>query len=305
MFGGVISSITFAIVTDIFALGVRGRVMGFVQMAFSSSQVLGIPVGLFLANSLGWHSPFFMIVGISTIVGFLIWKYMQPITAHVPKTAGQNAFRHLGRTLTKKIYLQAFATTVFLATGGFMMMPFSSAFNLYNLGISEQELPWLFMATGFATLFLSPLIGKLTDKLGKYKVFLFGTAIAMILVVIYTHRGPTSLSGAILLNVVLFIGLNARMISASALMTAVPQPQDRGAFMGINSSIQQMSGGIGSAVAGMIIVQQGTGPLLNYDVLGYTVVGFMVLCAVLMLPIKRYVQEQKPAPAAAPVAEPA
>ncbi len=63
IFGGVLSSISFAIITDIFKMEVRGRVMGFVQMSFASSQVLGIPIGLYLANKLGWHSPFFMIVG--------------------------------------------------------------------------------------------------------------------------------------------------------------------------------------------------------------------------------------------------
>lgn len=47
LFGGVIGSIVLAIVTDLFALHLRGRVMGFVQTAFAASQVLGIPVGLF------------------------------------------------------------------------------------------------------------------------------------------------------------------------------------------------------------------------------------------------------------------
>lgn len=61
IFGGVISAICFAIVTDLFAMQVRGRVMGFLQMAFASSQVLGIPVGLYAANKFGWHSPFLIL----------------------------------------------------------------------------------------------------------------------------------------------------------------------------------------------------------------------------------------------------
>ena len=43
LFGGVMGSIVLAIVTDLFALHLRGRVMGFVQTAFAASQVLGIP----------------------------------------------------------------------------------------------------------------------------------------------------------------------------------------------------------------------------------------------------------------------
>ena len=65
LFGGVIGSVVLAIVTDLFALHLRGRVMGFVQTAFAASQVLGIPVGLFLSNHWNWHVAFGAIVGLS------------------------------------------------------------------------------------------------------------------------------------------------------------------------------------------------------------------------------------------------
>src|SRR6267154_83631 len=50
IFGGVIGSVSFAIISDLFKFEVRGRVMGFVQMSFAASQVLGLPIGLVLAN---------------------------------------------------------------------------------------------------------------------------------------------------------------------------------------------------------------------------------------------------------------
>jgi len=68
LFGGVIGSISMAIVADIFPLEQRGRVMGFMQMVFGASQVLGIPISLFLANHLCWQSPFLMIVGLAIII---------------------------------------------------------------------------------------------------------------------------------------------------------------------------------------------------------------------------------------------
>ncbi len=58
IFGGVIGSISMAIVADLFLPQQRGRVMGFLQMGFGSSQVLGIPISLYLANSFGWQSLF-------------------------------------------------------------------------------------------------------------------------------------------------------------------------------------------------------------------------------------------------------
>ena len=52
LFGGVVGSVVMAIVTDLFALEMRGRVMGFMQTAFAASQILGLPAGMYLRQSL-------------------------------------------------------------------------------------------------------------------------------------------------------------------------------------------------------------------------------------------------------------
>src|SRR5450432_3572483 len=83
LFGGVIGSISMAIVADLFPIEQRGRVMGFMQMGFGASQVLGIPISLYLANQWGWQSPFFMIVGLAIIVWLVVMIKMKPITKHL------------------------------------------------------------------------------------------------------------------------------------------------------------------------------------------------------------------------------
>ena len=145
LFGGVIGAISFAIITDIFIIQQRGRVMGFVQMAFASSQVLGIPLGLYLSNLWGWHSPFLMIVGMSIIIGVAIVWHMKPIDAHLRLIAPVSPIRHMINTLSRTHYIKGFGAIVLLATGGFMLMPFASAFTVYNLGISLDHLPMIYM----------------------------------------------------------------------------------------------------------------------------------------------------------------
>ncbi len=282
IFGGVIGAVSFAIITDLFKLEVRGRVMGFVQMAFAASQVMGLPVGLYLANKWGWHSPFIMIVGLSVIVGIAIIVYMKPINEHLKIQSDRNALQHLGKTISNLTYLKAFAATILLATGGFMLMPFGSAFSINNLGITMEQLPLLYMITGIFSMGIGPLAGKLSDKIGKYKMFVIGSVISMVMVLIYCNLDVTPLWIVIVINVIMFAGIMARIIPSSALMTAIPDPQDRGAFMGINSSIQQISGGVAAAVAGMIVVQTSSGKLEHYDMLGYVVVGAMVITIVMV-----------------------
>ncbi|GGD81740.1 MFS transporter [Emticicia aquatilis] len=292
IFGGVIGSISFAIISDLFKLEMRGRVMGFVQMAFSASQILGLPIGLYLANAFGWHSPFWMIVGVSIIVGIAIVIYMQPVTEHLKVQNDRNPFEHLWKTLSKPDYFKAFLATILLATGGFMLMPFGSAFSINNLKIDIKDLPMLYLVTGVFSIAFGPLSGRLSDSLGKYKVFFVGTIITIIMVLIYTNLGQTPLWLVIILNVLMFAGITARMISASSLMTAVPQMQDRGAFMSINSSIQQISGGVAAALAGVIVSQGSDGKMQNYPILGLVVVASMVIALVMLYILNAHINKK-------------
>ncbi|WP_258103527.1 MFS transporter [Marinoscillum sp. MHG1-6] len=289
IFGGVMSSVSYAIITDLFALEKRGRVMGFVQMAFAASQVLGIPFGLYLANHFGWHSPFLLIVALASVVLILVIAYLKPINEHLQLQSKNNAFVHLFHTLSNRRYLKGFSVTIFLATGGFMLMPFGSAFSVNNLGITLEELPFVYMVTGLFTIGFGPLAGKVSDSFGKYRVFTAGSILAIIIITIYCSMGLTPMWLVILMNVLLFAGITARMISSQALITAVPDPKDRGAFMGINSSVMQISGGIASAIAGMIVSQSDSGKILHYDTLGYVVSGTVILTIILMYFINKMI----------------
>jgi predicted MFS family arabinose efflux permease len=292
IFGGVIGSISQAIISDLFKLEVRGRVMGFVQMAFAASQVLGLPIGLLLANSLGWHAPFWMIAIFGTFLGFVIMVYMKPINEHLKIQTENNAFQHLIKTISQVSYLRAFLATSILATGGFMLMPFGSTFGINNLGLTMEQLPTLYLATGISSILVGPFIGKMSDKIGKFTMFLIGSIISMLMIAVYTNLGVTPLWIIVIINVLIFIGINARMISSGALMTAIPTPQDRGAFMSINASAAQVAGGIASYAAGAIVVQNKTGYLEHYDTLGYTVIGLMLIVIFMIYNINRHVMEK-------------
>jgi predicted MFS family arabinose efflux permease len=300
LFGGVIGSISMAIAADLFPLEVRGRVMGVIQTAFAASQVLGLPIGLFLSNHWGWHAPFLLISALGTLVGVVVALRLKPIDAHLALRSEQNAFAHLFATVFKPDYLRGFAATALLATGGFMLMPFGSAFSVHNLGIPIERLPLLYMCTGVFSIFAGPLLGRLSDKIGKYRLFFFATWLGIGLVIFYCHLGVTPFLAVVALNVVLFVSISGRMISSSALSSAVPEAKDRGAYMSINASIQQLAGGVASAIAGLIVVQTESGKLERYEVLGYVVAVAMLLTLGLMYSVHKIVQRRIAAAPATP-----
>jgi predicted MFS family arabinose efflux permease len=283
LFGGVIGSISLAIVADLFPLQKRGRAMGFIQMGFGASQVLGIPISLYIANHWGWQSPFLMIVGLATIIWTFVMLQMQPVTKHLELKTEKTAIKHLWHTLRLKDYRTGFLLTALLSIGGFMMMPWGSAFAVNNLHVSYGQLPLLFMASGIAALIIMPLIGKLSDKIDKAKLFTVAALSMMVIIVIYTNLTPVPFYVIITLNILMMTAIMSRIVPAMALVSALPKMQDRGAFMSINSSLQQIAGGIAAAVGGMIVIQKTkTSPLQHYDTLGY-VIGVIIILNIIQL----------------------
>lgn len=282
LFGGVIGSIVMAITTDLFPMEKRGRVMGFIQTAFGASQVLGIPAGLYLSNLWGWHAPFILIVVVGAIVGVVIFAKLQPVNAHLELKTDKSPFHHLWTTVTNPKYLMAFVATALLSLGGFMIMPFGSAFTVHNMGISMNDLPMIYLVTGIFAMLTGPLVGRASDSFGKFKVFMFGTIVSIVMVIFYTHMTLSPLWLVMLVNSVFFIGIFSRMIPSQALMSAIPAPNSRGAFMAVSSSLQQVSGGLGAIVAGLIVVEAADGKLEHFDKVGY-VVAFTSLLTLMMM----------------------
>ncbi|WP_418123441.1 MFS transporter [Chryseobacterium sp. PTM-20240506] len=283
LFGGVIGSISMAIITDLFVLQQRGRVMGFIQMGFGGSQVLGVPIGLYLANKWGWEAPFWMVAALSVVIAVLIFLKLQPVNKHLSVQRDKSAFQHLWHTIAKSNYRVGFAATALLSIGGFMMMPFGSAFAVNNLGLTNEQLPMLFMVSGVSSLVIMPLIGKLSDKVDKFKIFAIASVWMMGMCVLYTNLSVTPLWLVMIFNILMMIGIMSRMIPSSALTSAIPDLQDRGAFMSINSSLQQIAGGISAAVAGVIVTQESKGaPLEHYNIVGYVIVAISILGIFLM-----------------------
>ena len=292
LFGGVMGSIVLAIITDLFALHLRGRVMGLVQTAFAASQVLGIPVGLFLSNHWNWHVCFAALVGLSIVAMAAILMVMKPVNEHLGLNPDQNAFRHLIATVRQPRYLLAFSVTTLLATGGFMMMPFGSAFTVHNLGIDIVHLPTIYLVSGLFSIFMGPLVGKASDAFGKFPTFAFGCAVSVVMVLIYTHLGHVTLTTAIVVNVLMFVGIFSRMIPSQALISAIPEPSQRGSFSAVSSSVQQFSGGLGSVLAAAIIAQNADGSLRHFDRVGYVVVATTMISVVAMYFVQKSVARQ-------------
>ena len=281
IFGGVIGSIVLAIATDLFSIQLRGRVMGLIQTAFGASQVLGLPIGLYLSSRWDWHAPFLVMVIFGIVGGLIIAFKMRPVVDHLTVSTDRNAFLHLVDTIRDPRYIAAFATTALLTTGGFMIMPFSTAFTVNNIGIKIESLSTIYFVTGIFAIIVGPMVGKAADALGKLPVFIAGSIVTCVMVLIYTHLTVVPLTTVIVVNVLLFVGIFSRLIPFQALVSAVPEQNKRGAFNAVGASIQQFAGGFASVLAGNIVSFGADGKLQHFPVVGYVVIATVIISAIL------------------------
>ncbi len=287
VFGGLTSALVLAIIGDVIPDSRRGRAMGLVMAAFSVASVVGVPFGLFIASIFNWHAPFFFLAGLSLVILWMIYKFIPSLTEHLSTTTIKPRPLHVIQRVTGNgNQMRAISLTIMMMLGQFMIIPFLSPYMVANVGFTDFQLTYIYMAGGFFTIFTSPWVGRLTDKHGKIKVFTIFMALNVIPIAIITQLGATAIPYVLIVTTMFFVTSNGRMVPAAALITGTAKAVNRGSFLSFNSAVQQLAAGVASFIAGLILAEGATGELLNYELVGYIAIFLSLLCIPLARRIK-------------------
>lgn len=266
-FGGVLGGMSMAIIGDVFPDRRRGRATGFLMSAFSLASVFGVPFGLFLGNRYDWHAPFLMLVALGLpVLGFGLWA-LPPLRDHLSKQRG-DTWSKLVETYTHPNHLRAFALVVSVMFGTFLVVPFISPFFVYNVGFREGDLFWIYVGGGVCSLVSSPLIGRWADLSGKLHVYRIIAPVSALVILTITNLPRVGIIPGVAAVSVLMVTNSGRMIAALSLINASVEPRMRGSFMSAYSSVQHIASGVGSGLAGLIIVEGADKTLHNYWIVG-------------------------------------
>ena len=287
MFGGVIGSIVLAIAGDVIPAERRGRAMGLIMSAFPIVSVAGVPGGLFLATRLGWHAPFFVLAALSATLWICIFNVVPRIDAHVRASHGahQGSRGMLGNFLmlfSVRAHRIALLTVFAFAFSGFLVFPFMSAYQVSNVGISEAELVYVFLAGGLATIFTSRLIGGCADRFGARRVFVLLACASVAPILAMTHLPRVPLAVLLVVTVPFMVLMSGRFIPLMALVTTCVHHPVRGAFMSLSSAAQNLAAGIASLLAGAMIGHSADGALTGYGTVGIVSVVLTLTCIALV-----------------------
>lgn len=287
IFGGLTSALILAIIGDLIPNERRGRAMGLVMAAFSFASVMGVPLGLFLASLSDWHTPFYILTGLSLISLLMIAKFIPPIAEHLGKEIKRpHPLEVISRVTSNANQMRAITLSIMMMFGQFMIIPFLSPYNVANVGFTEMQLTYVYMAGGAFTIFTSPWVGKLADRHGKLRIFTIFMLLNLIPIGLITHLGITPIPLVLVITTLFFVTSNGRYVPAAALITGTAKPENRGSFLSFNSAVQQLAAGFASLLAGLIIGENALGQLTNFNWVGYLAIFFSILC----IPLARRVK---------------
>jgi MFS transporter, DHA1 family, inner membrane transport protein len=278
LFGGLIGAQVLSIVGDMIPFEKRGEAMGIVMTAFSLAAVLGVPAGLWLASHYSWHWPFLVIGGLGLFVIVLIWLYFPSITKHITeKKEGQSPWKVLADIYQSPRQLWALLLTSTAMIGHFIIIPLITPSLVANANFSTDNVFLIYLVGGFLTIFTSRMIGKLADQKGKYPIFVLFAFLSFIPILLITHIQAYPLWIILSISSLFFVFANGRTVSIQAMVSDVVPAQQRGGFMSINSSLQQLASGIAANLGGFIVYNGADGHLYNYNYVGFVAVGFLII----------------------------
>lgn len=273
-FGGLAGSMVTAMVGDVVPLERRGSAISMVSMAFAVASVLGVPIGLLLADKFGWHAPFFMLAGCAAanlVLASLALPHLKTaLHDHQP-------WQQMREILSHRVHVRAFAVGAVLVMAGGCLVPFIAPSMVVNVGLTQKQLAWAYGSGGFCSIISMPIVGRLSDRMDKLRLLGLMSAAAVIVVLVLTRLGPAPLAVACLVMAMFMVTMSSRFTPAMTMVTNAVEARYRGGFMSVNSSLQQAASGLANVIAGIFVTSDSAGHLIGYPTLGYAAIGFFIL----------------------------
>jgi DHA1 family inner membrane transport protein len=266
-FGGILGGLSMTIVGDVFPDERRGRATGILMSGFAVASVAGVPLGLYLGTNHGWHVPFWALVVGGVPFLLLTPQVMPKLDGHLGR-AHAHPLRSIVEMFSRRNHLRAFALTVALMLGSFSVFPFVSAYFVKNVGLTEDELPLLYVLGGALTLVAAPIVGRLADRFGKLKVYRIVAPLAAAMLLAITNLPPVPTWIAVVVFGSLMVSNIGRSIPAMAMITGSVEPRLRGGFMSANSAVQHIAAGVATSLGGAIVKQTPDGRLERFGLVG-------------------------------------
>ena len=277
LFGGVMTALIQTVVGDAIPFERRGRAMGVVMASFSLATVAGVPASLWLADHFGWHATFIAIAAVGFAIATVGLRTLPRMGSHVQAARASSPWRAISSVLRDANHWRAFGFTALVMSAGFTTIPFLTIYMTSNMGLQPAQVPMVYLVGGIATFFSSRLIGAMSDRWGKVRIFRLVASLAMVPLLSVPYLGAIPLWALLAMTTLFFVFVSGRMVPGMTIVTAASAPQVRGTFMSLNGSVQSAAMGVASLLGGLLVGRSPEGLITGYERCGWAAVVLSLL----------------------------
>lgn len=270
IFGGLIGAQVLSIIGDVIPYERRGQAMGLLMGGFALASVIGVPLGLFLANNFDWYFPFIVVAGVGLILYPFLLKYIPNVNAHLNDPVDlRQRIDNFFMIFRNKTQVTALAFSMLMIMGHFIIIPLINPFMVYNVGVLQENTPLIYLFGGISAMITAQIVGKLADRFGKRQVFVLSATVSTFFVFFITNMPVMPLFIVLVTFAIWFSTATGRTVPGQAMTTQAVTLQTRGSFMSLNSCVQSLGSGLATLMSGWITYSDTKYAIHNYHILGY------------------------------------
>lgn len=258
MAGGILSGAAVSYIGDYFPYDRRGWATGWVMSGAAFGQIIGIPLGIVMAERWGFHSPFYLFaVTMAATLPLLYFGVPQPaVTRTSDALTVRRAAADYGAMLKRPEVAWAAVAYFVMFFGVAVFVIYLPTWLERDLGATGDQIALMFLIGGVANVIAGPQAGKLSDRIGRKGIILLAT-IGLSLLMVGTVPLVTNITIAYGFFFLTMALVAMRVSPFSALLTGLVQDERRGSLMSLAVALGQLGFALGGAVAGPLFAGVG------------------------------------------------
>ncbi|MEM9548307.1 MAG: MFS transporter [Bacteroidota bacterium] len=281
-FGGILGALILTGISQRYAYSGRSRAISFTTVGLALASVIGVPSGLFISSHLGWRAPFFLLAGIGVIISLLLYRALWTPKSQIPKSAKKPAGPSFLFFFKKRNPLLGLLFSVAVVFSQYTIFIYLAPYLIFNAEIPESELGMIYLVGGIATIISAPVVGYISDKWGKKKLFYLLSLLLIAPISIITLLAPPTLSIVLILAVFYFSLDAGRMIPLNTVLTDLVSDEMRASYLTLRSAVKKVATGLVGIIGGLIIYTQPDGKLEHFDLIGLIAIFSIFISLVLV-----------------------
>lgn len=265
--------------------GYQARAIGVVYMGISSALVLGVPIGVLIAEHLGWRVIFLIISGLALFSMMLIAWAFEPMPGRQAMPMKQQL-----KSLKNAKLLSAHVIILLMLAGHFVLYAYFAPFLREQMGFSSEWVSIAYFLFGLAAVTGGLVGGSLSDRIGHEASILL--VLLLFAASMFVLPLTTAAVWVFFPMMMLWGGLSWALSPAIQSYIITNDPQTAEVQQSFNNSALQIGISCGSAIGGAVIAYTGDTSHMAYIGGGFVVLALLVAFYSVRKPSRWSVQAQ-------------